>query len=107
MAKKDSVELLKKRCSKLQEELDGMTEANAQIQMVLDAILREVIRQCGAKNDRGELVLIVPTPNLFGAGKVLAAKEGDSYVLTLTESKEGGAGEEQMGESCAAEAGRG
>ena len=103
MAKKDSVELLKKRCSKLQEELDGMVEANSQIQMALEAILREVLKQCGQRNEKGELVLILPTPDLFEKGKVLAAREGEEYVLTLKEESEG---EKQVGESCAAEAGR-
>lgn len=101
MAKKDSVELLKKRCSKLQEELDGMVEANSQIQMALDAILREVLKQCGQRNEKGELVLIVPAPKLFEGEKVMASREGESYVLTLKEEDES---EKQMGEPCAAEA---
>lgn len=96
MAKKDAVEQLKKRIVKLQEERDEAVEGNLQIQIALNAILREVVKNFG---EDGKLVL--PPPNLLEKGKVAASKTEEGYLLEL---KEEGDDEKQVGESRPAEA---
>ena len=101
MSKRDSQDQLKRRIVKLQEENEELMAATTQMQQAVDAILREVLKQYGKRNDKGELVLVMPTPNLLSKDKVLAAKEGESYMLTLREVVED---EEQVGEPCTADA---
>ena len=93
MAKKDSIELLKRRVAKLEAEKEELIEANKQMGMALDAVLSEIIRKYGA-NDGGAMVLEIPVPDISEGVRVSAQKAGDTYILRLEEGDHEG----QMGE---------
>ena len=89
MAKKDSVELLKRRVAKLESEKEELIEANRQMGMALDAILAEVIRKYGI-NDSTGMSLQIPVPAVPAHDKVSAQKEDDIYILRLEVEKNEG-----------------
>ena len=82
MAKKDSVELLKRRVAKLESEKEELIEANKQMGIALDAILAEVIRKYGI-NDSSGISLQIPVPDISAHDKVSAQKADDVYILVL------------------------
>lgn len=93
MAKKDSVELLKRRVAKLEAEKEELIEANKQMGMALDAILAEVIRKYGI-NDSSGVSLQIPIPAVSAHDKVSAQKADDVYTLRLeVEKNEGTVGD--------------
>lgn len=89
MAKKDSVELLKRRVAKLEAEKEELIEADKQMGMALDAILAEVIRKYGI-NDSTGMSLQIPVPDISAHDKVSARKADDVYVLRLEVEKNEG-----------------
>ena len=89
MAKKDSVELLKRRVAKLESEKEELIAANKQVSIALDAILAEVIRKYGV-NDSSGMSLQIPVPDISAHDKVSAQKADDVYVLRLEVGKNEG-----------------
>ena len=89
MAKKDSVELLKRRVAKLEAEKEELIEANKQVSIALDAVLAEVIRKYGI-NDSSGMSLQIPVPDISAHDKVSAQKADDVYVLRLEVEKNEG-----------------
>ena len=102
MAKRDSAEQIKRRVVKLQQEKEEMEAAMQQMQLAVDAVLREVVKAFGKRNKDGEMQLSIPTPRVGEGEKVLADRDGESYVLTL--KKEAAKIEEQVGEPRPSEA---
>lgn len=93
MARKDGVELLKRRIAKLEHDNEELIAANRQVGLALDAVLSEIIRKYGA-NDGGAMVLEIPVPDISEGVRVSAQKAGDTYILRLEEGDHEG----QMGE---------
>jgi hypothetical protein len=102
MAKRDSAEQIKRRVTQLQQEKENLEEAVVQMQQAVDAILREVIKKYGKRNKDGEFQLSIPAPTIGEGAKVLADRDGESYILTL--KKEAAKVEKQMGEPRSSEA---
>lgn len=96
MGKEDAVKQLKRRVRNLERERDEALEAIRQTHLAVDAVLREVVKKFGEKDENGDIVLFMPVPNILEKGKVYGEKCEDLHKLTL----KGEEYEEQVGEPC-------
>jgi len=68
-----------KRVEELEEQVRSMKKATGQVEMLLDAILYELVNKYGKRYGK----LVIPMPDASVPHDVKCEKVGDEYILTI------------------------
>ncbi len=79
----------------LRRELTDTREGAMELSRALDGVVAAIVRQCGTRTAEGYL-LKLPAVRLGEGGSVSTKHEGDHYVITVTDTPDDGAPDEDI-----------